>query len=540
MGSMKKKWIDIISFLLMAGIVICVNIIISKYFFRADFTEDKRYSLAPVTKDMLKEMSGKIYVEIFLDGALDPEYELLKKSIKEKLEEFDIYASGGVEYRFTDPAKIEDPKARNNFYNQLASKGLVPRYFLKEDGGKREEVIIVPGAFIYYGDREVPVLFMKDKKGVAPEEVVNQAVEGVEYELIAALRKVSNREPKNIAFVEGHGEAAAEEIKDVTSSLFEFYNVDRIKLSEKADLDTYEALIVASPESAFSEKDKYFLDQYLMRGGNVMFLLDQLNVYEDSLVNGVTYALPYELNLDDMLFKYGVRLNNTLIQDKMADVISVNSGVNDQLVTVKYPFYPLVYNFGTHPIVKNLNLVRSRFASTIDTVKADGVTKTPLLFTSDQSKVLNAPIQINLNDLRKDEETDFASKKLPIGWLLEGKFTSLYRYRPVPVEIAGRRDSSGTGRIIVVSDGDILNNGINSYYFSNNEFMINAVDYLTGEPIVDVRAKDVKIRPLDKARVHEGRVTWQVLNILVPVLLIIAFGVARYILRKKKFESFKS
>jgi len=551
---MKKKWINIVDYFLVIGIVACLNVLFAQYFFRIDLTEDNRYSLAPVTKDILRNLDEKVYVEVFLAGDMNPGYERLKKTIKEKLQEFKVYSNKGLEFRFVDPNQIADKKIRENFYTQLVKKGLHYRYYLEEKGGQKDEKIIFPGALIYYHEREIPVMFMKGKKMISPEEELNEAVEDVEFGLISGLRRVTAKKVKNIAFVEGHGAFDEDEVADISSSLFENYNVQRIHLSDSTALKPFSVLIIAGPKTAYSEPEKLKLDQYIMKGGSVLFLINALNVYKDSLANGVTYGLPYKLNLEDLLFTYGLRLNPTLIQDKYSGVIKVQTAADGQEQMLSYPFYPVIYNFSKNPIVKNLDAILTHFIGTIDTVKAENVKKTPLLFTSTDTRIYSSPVQINLNDLRKNVALNkFNAGSLTVGYLLEGNFTSLYKNRPLPIPVKDYLSVSKPAKILLVSDADIIKNDYDAqlkkpvplgfdvnmrYQFSNKDFLLNAIDYLAGEEIVNVRGKEIKMRPLDKEAVTEGRMEWRVINIIAPLVLLILFGILRYYYRKKKYSNF--
>ncbi len=550
---MKKKWIDIAEFGLVIGIIACLNILLSSNFFRLDLTEDKRYSVAPVTKKMLENLSEKVYVEVYLDGTMEPDYERLKKAIREKLQEFSVYADKGLEYRFFDPNSIEDKRIRENYFSQLVQKGIQYRYYLHEEGGKKEEKIIFPGAIIAYKGREVPVMFVKGKKVASQQDELNQAVEGVEFELISGLRKLSSGDVPSIAFIEGHGELTREQVEDISKDLSDFYDVNRIKLNDSVSLNQYATLIIAAPEKTYTEAEKLKLDQYVMNGGSLLMLIDPLNVYKDSLVNGVTYALPYQLNLEDLLFRYGVRINHSLVQDKYSGVMRVQTA-NEQSQVLSYPFYPVIYNFGRHPVVRNLDAVLTRFVSTIDTVKAEKVVKIPLLYTSANTKVIGAPIQIDLNSLRRESVPEsFQGGIQNVGYLLEGEFTSLYKNKPLPGPVSEFKESSVPARIIVISDGDLIRNEYDPvrkqslalgydlnmrYQFSNKELLINAIDYLAGQEIVNVRGKEIRLRPLDKEKIITGRFAMQVINIVMPVLLLILFGIVRFYIRKKKYSRF--
>ncbi len=549
---MKKKNADILEFLLLVGILLFVNIITSTFFVRWDFTEDSRYSISDASKQILSKTDDKIRIEVFLDGDLNPNYERLKKSIVEKLDEFKVYTNGNLEYKFTDPSKEENKEIRDRLYSQLAQRGITPKYFLEEKNGKKEEKYLFPGALISYKEKETPVMFLKGSKMLPEQEQLNQSVEGVEFELISAIRKLSNKEFKTLAVIEGHGEYAKEEILDLTNSLNENYAVERINLSTDSSLQRFEAVVIARPRYKWSEQDKFKLDQYIVNGGKAIFFMDATDVRKDSLKSGVTYSLSQDLNLDDLFFKFGVRVNQSLIQDLRCGVTRVETGLNGEVQMLNFPYYPVVYNYGKHPIVKNLDAIQTRFIGSIDTVKAVGISKTPLIFTSSNCKETAAPSEINLEALKKESNPDLYTKaNIPVAYLLEGNFTSLYKNRPSP--IAGKKvvAQQSSSKIIVVSDADIIRNefdpkrnipvplGYNvemRYLFSNKDFALNAFDYLMDEQIINARAKEITLRPLDKIAIKDNRLFWQFINLLLPVLTIILFGIVRFYLRKRKYE----
>jgi len=551
---MNLKKFDIIRFLLLIGIVVFINIIFSEHFFRLDLTQDKRYTISPSTKEKLKSLNEQVFVDVFLDGDLNPDYSRLRRSIKETLEEFKAYSGDKIVYRFTDPNAIEDKRLREQFYSQLIQKGIQYKYDLVQQGGAREEKIVFPSALISMGDKETPVMFLKGSKILPMDQQLNQSVEGVEYELMAAIRKLNNEITKSIAFIEGHGELSAGETGDISTALSEYYNVERTVITDSTKLSNYKALVIAGPTKPFSEKEKFILDQYVVKGGRILFFIDQLNLNRDSLVSGVTYGFSYNLGLEDLLFKYGVRINDDLIQDLNCALLKVEVP-GGQAEMVSWPYFPIFYNFGKQPVVKNLDAVIGRYVSSMDTVKAHGITKTPLIFTSKNSRLIKAPLPVDLNEARKNlDPKDFNAGMLPVAYLLEGKFESVYKNRPSP--IAGvqvvKQDSSG--KIIVVSDADFIRNEIDKtrnqpiplgydpdlkYLFSNKEFIMNAVDYLMDEPIVAAKGKEIQLRPLDKNKLAEEKTYWQVVNLVVPIVLLVVFGISRYYLRKRKYTSFR-
>jgi ABC-2 type transport system permease protein len=549
---MNRKIFDISEFVLLLGIIFFLNIIFSDHFFRIDLTEDERYTIAPVTKDILGNLNDVLFIEVYLEGELSPDYTRLQKAIREKLNELRLYSGGKIEYKFTDPNAIENKQVREQFFAQLIQKGIQYRYERIDEGGKVEEKLIFPSALISYHGKETAVSFMKGSKILPLDQQLNQAVEGIEYEMASSIRKLNSQVVKSLAFIEGHGEFSVENLADISSALSEFYNVARIKLTDSMNLAQYKTLILAGPVTAFQENEKFLLDQYVVNGGNLLVLADALNLNADSLMNGYTYAFPYNTGLDDLLFKFGVRLNVDLIEDLNCALIKVATGNNDQTETVNWPFYPILYNFGKHIIVKNLDALIAHYIGSIDTVKASGITKTPLIFTTANTKIIHAPAKLDLNETRKNTDPASFNKGIfCVSYLLEGSFESLYKNRPSPVKGAAVVTKNKTARIIVCSDSDLIKNETDRtgkkplplgydptirYEFANKDFLLHAVDFLMEEEIVNVRNKEIALRPLDKIRVNEDKLFWQTINLTVPAILILLFGIVRHILRKRKYE----
>jgi ABC-2 type transport system permease protein len=546
-----KKKNDILEYVFLISILIFVNIILSDNFFRLDFTQDKRYSISPVSQKVLGALEGDVYVEIFLDGDLSPEYERLKKSIKEKLDQFKAYSNNKLEYRFIDPAAEEDEQMRERGFTLIAQRGIKPKYFLEEKNGQKTEKFIFPGAIVSYKQNETPVQFLKGNKVQSDEEQLNQAVEGVEFELLKAIRKLSITEFKTIAIIDGHGEPNKENLEDVTSTLNEFYAVKRVRLDSLNSLSNVDMAMVVGPQLPYTEKEKFVLDQFIANGGKAIFVYDAIDIRTDSLKNGETFGLSKNVNLDDLLFKYGVRLNQTVLEDINCAKTVVQTGLNGEVQAINFPYYPVVYQFGTHPIVKNMDAVILRFAGSIDTVKSVGIKKSILIQTSNQTKETQVPFQIDLDALKKTPVPEtFVSGSKPVACLLEGTFTSLYKSRPSPFEgvlvVSGVKPS----KIVVCADIDMIRNDYDvkrnmpvplgydrdmRYIFSNKEFIMNAVDYLMEEDMLLVREKEVVMRPLDQQKIKNDKKYWQVVNILAPILIVMLYGIGRYVWRKKKY-----
>ncbi|MFM8744995.1 MAG: gliding motility-associated ABC transporter substrate-binding protein GldG, partial [Cytophagales bacterium] len=344
------------------------------------------------------------------------------------------------------------------------------------------------------------------------------------------------------------------------NALLEQYDVFKMDLSAKPNIGNYDALIIAKPRTEFSEPDKYKLDQYLMRGGKILFLLDRLDANMDSASSDNYFAFPYNLNLEDQLFRYGVRINPDLVQDRVSGkypVVVGNAGGRPQLMQLDWPFFPLINQYADHAITRNLDAAQTKFISSIDTVKATGVRKIPLFFSSPYSRKLLAPVKVGVNDLRKQiREGSFNAGAIPVAYLLEGKFTSLFtnRFAPGGVDTVGFVAKSLNTKLIVVADGDLARNDVNPrqsepqtlgydpftrYTFSNQDLLLNMVAYLTNENgLIAARNKEVKIRPLDKQKIRDERTYWQAVNILLPLIALALFGVVWTYARKKKYSSF--
>lgn len=546
-----KKKNDILEYIFLIAILVFVNIILSEHFFRLDFTQDKRYSISPVSQKVLGSLDGDVYVEIFLDGELSPDYERLKKSIKEKLDQFKAYSNNKLEYRFIDPSAEEDKQMRERGFTLIAQRGIKPKYFLEEKNGQKTEKFIFPGAIVSYKQNETPVQFLKGNKVQSDEEQLNQAVEGVEFELLKAIRKLSITEYKSIAIIEGHGEPAKENLEDITNSLNEFYAVQRIRLDSLNALKNFEMVMIIGPQTAYTEKEKFILDQFIANGGKAMFIYDAIDIRKDSLRNGETFGLSKNLNLDDMLFKYGVRMNQTVVEDMNCAKTVIQTGLNGEMQAVNFPYYPVVYQFSQHPIVKNMDAVVLRFAGSIDTVKAVGIKKTPLIQTSAQSKEIQVPFQIDLDALKNNPGPEtFNSGSKTVACLLEGSFASLYKSRPAPIEGIQAVSAVQPSKILVCADVDMIRNEYDvkrnipvplgydrdmRYIFSNKEFVMNAVDYLMEEELLLVREKEVVLRPLNAQKIKTDKKYWQIVNIGLPILLVLLYGIGRYMWRKKKY-----
>lgn len=537
--------------------VVLLNALASFYFFRLDLTEEKRYTIQPQTKVLLQSLEDELFVEVFLEGKeLNPEFRRLQKSIRETLDEFRIYSNNKVKFTFTDPLQATNERARNEYIADLNARGVSPRNVIETRNGERVEKFVFPGALVSYQGFETGVMLLRGSRA----QNINQSIEEIEFELANAIHKLSNTNRKRIGLLRGHGELDSLGFASFNNALLEQYDVFKVSLNRKAALTGYDLIIIAKPTESFSEADKYKLDQYIMHGGKVMFLLDRLDVDMNQVSQEDYLAFPYDLNLDDQLFKYGVRINPDLIQDRVSGRYPIVVGGDrnqPQIMQLEWPFFPLANQYAQHPVTRNLDATLFRFVSSIDTVKATGVIKTPLVYSSVYARKVMAPVKVTVNDLRRQMRDEaFTSGPIVMGYLLEGKFTSLYknRFAPEGVEATNFMEESLPTKLVVIADGDLARNDVNprdgnpqplgldpftQYTFSNQDLLLNTVAFMLDENgLIKARNKEVKVRPLDKIKIKNERTFWQVINLGLPVFVIIAFGFARAYWRRLKYSRF--
>jgi ABC-2 type transport system permease protein len=557
-----KRLGSLLIFLIGIMSVVVVNQLSARWFFRWDLTEEKRYTISAPTRELLGDLEEVVYVDVYLEGDFPAAFRRLQKAVRETLDEYKIYAGANLQYRFVNPSSAGSEKARNEFYQSLAQKGIRPTNVFDQAGGRKTQSLLFPGALIRYGNAEAAVNLLKGNKSAAPQEQLNQSIEGLEYELSSAIRKLARPRSRRIALLKGHGELDTLQTAGLTSVLLEHYQVYHVDLSKKEDLRGYDAIVLASPREAFSEADKYKIDQYIVRGGRGLFLIESMEVNLDSAGGAGTYAIPLELNLGDLFFRWGFRINQDYVIDLNASsypVVVGNLGDQPQVALMPWPFFPLLNRYADHPVVRNLDAIYARTLSTIDTVKAPQLRRIPLVFTSEYSRILPPPVRVSVNDLRAELQPEFfQAGPQAVVWLAEGRFTSLYRNRPLPAGVA-RSEFAGEGeegRIILSSDGDMARNDINpktgqpqelgfdpftNTHYANPEFLLNALNFLLEEDgLIRTRSKEVRIRPLDPVKTREQGLTWQLVNLLFPLGLIALFGIAKNAHRRRRYTRFKS
>lgn len=544
--------------------LIAINIIASFLYFRIDLTSEKRYSLSPATKNVLKNLDDYVYFQVFLDGNLSPSYKRLQKTIIETLDEFKAYNKRLIKYDLIDPAKGKDEATLRNYLKELEYRGLVPSidYEMSETG--TSENVVWPCAIVTYKGREIPINFIYSNIPGSKEELINDAIENTEYKLIDGIYRITLQEKSKVAFIKGHGELNVLEINDLALALQDYYIVSQIPINHQLKaLDEYKAIIIAAPDSTFDEMDKFIIDQYIMKGGRVLWLIDGALADMDSLQSkSDILAIPNDINLDDMLFNYGARVNKDLVMDYHSAQIPVKTGQvgnQPQFSLFNWYFFPTVANIKGHPIVRNINDIKFEFASSIDTIAKPGIRKTILLSSGNYSRLLNTPSIISLNFLRiKADRSFFNRSNIPMAVLLEGSFTSLYKDR-IPDTIAKDPDirfteTSKPNRMIIIGDGNVAKNqvvfrqgkyipyplGYDRYtgiMYGNREFLLNCVNYLLDEAdIISIRNRDINIRLLDKRKVEINLAIIRTINIVVPILLVCLAGVIIYFFRKRSYK----
>jgi len=554
-----RKLNNVLTFLIGVMIILNINLLLRNTVFRIDLTEEKRYTISNPTIQLLENLNDVVYFEVYLEGDFPAGFKRLQRAIRETLEEFRVYAGNNIQYRYINPSEVGQ-QGQQQLIQRLGNMGIQPTNLFANDGGERTEKLIFPGATVSFGDKQMGVMLLKGNKTADPQERLNQSVEGVEYELASVIKKLVEIDRKKVAIISGHGELDGPDIISAKNTLLESYDVFQVILERKKSLSGYDAIILAKPEKPFSENDIYKIDQFIMHGGKAIFLIDQLKVNMDSMGNDGTIGYPYDLNLTDMLFQYGIRMNNTFITDLNSGVYPVvtgNMGNQPQINLLPWPYFPIVNQFSDHPIVKNLDAIYLRFANIIDTVKAKGIKKTPLMYTSDYSRTVATPVHISLNDLKEELKPEFFNQgPIPVAYLLEGSFTSLYNNRILPERINSDEfvEQGMSTKIIICSDGDIFRNEINrrngqpydlgydpfiKNNFANGNFLENALSYLLDEHgLILSRSKEIKIRPLDKVRIENNKSFWQSLNIILPLVILLLFGLLKFYLRKRKYSRF--
>lgn len=556
---MIKKYSEqiIIALIALILITLCFSAI-----FRIDLSSDKRYSISDQTKRLLKSAEKTIDITVFLDGDLNPGFQRLKTSTRDMLEEMSVYAKKDIEVSFENPSKANNETERLKRYAELEAQGMTPTAIYERDKeGKAIQKIVFPWIKISSGEKTVYVNLLKNIRGNSGEENLNISIENLEFEITDGIRRVLNNEVTRIAFLEGHGELNEAETYSVSKILSRYFQIDRGVLADDATvLDGYRAVIIAHPSQAFSESDKYIIDQYIMRGGRVLWLLDGVKLAAENLsTTGISPAIELDLNLSDQLFKYGVRLAPVLLQDIQSVQVPVNiapQGAEPQFEPAPFYYAPLLLASYQHPITRNITEVKAAFASAIEPVGENKELKNHLLLaSSDNTHIVTTPATIEMSETPDPNDKNYFNEAyVPVAMLSEGIFQSNFANRMTPPNLkntAPLLQKSVATRQIFVADGDIIRNetngvasdsttlpaGFDRYMnrqFGNPDFIRNAVLYLTDEEgWLELRSRTLRLRLLNKNIVTEQRLFWQIINVATPVVLVLIAGLIYHRRRKR-------
>ena len=542
-------------------VLIVLNVLSHFFFKRFDLTQDKRYTLSETTLNIIKNVDSPLYIDVYLDGNFPPEFKRLQNETKQLLEEFSAYNSNIV-FQFKNP--IEKEVMRVEVMKEFYARGMQPLSITVEDKGKQSQEVVFPWAQATYGDKFTKVSLLKNLMGASTEEKVISSVQHLEFGFAEAITKITKEKQKKIAVIKGNGELIEPLIADFLTTVKESYYIGPFTLDSVANqpvqtlaaLKKYDLALIAKPTEAFSEAEKQVLDQFIMNGGKTLWLVDAVSADMDSMYNetGTILAHPRELNLTDLFFKYGIRMNPLLIKDEYATPIKIasgNQGSKTQLQQYNWKFSPFIYPTSTHPIVKNMEGIKFEFSSPIELLKND-VKKTVLLSSSEYSKTIGTPAPISLS-LINEETTpeEYAGKGLlPVAVMMEGKFKSAYQNRVLPFADKTFQSVGKETKMIVISDGDVIKNQFDkgmplelgfdkwtNQLYGNKEFLLNCVNYLLDDNgLINIRSKDVDLPLLNKEEVYANYTSAQLITVGLPILILAIFGFLFTYLRKKRYS----
>lgn len=557
-------------------VLVFANVISSYLFRRFDLTSEKRYTLSESTKDVLKGLDDQVLFRVYLEGDdLPAEYRRFRNDIKNMLDQFRAYSSN-VEYEFINPNAFKTEEEKMQLYQTLVKKGLVPIPIATEEEGVQKQQVVYPAMEVTYKGRETALqLQSAGLSSRSTEEVINTSVENLEYNFVTALHRLTRPVQARVGFLTGHNELDKIDIYDIQMSLVDDYKVENVYLNQNINALTgriqnvsdssvtvsnkYDVLVVPKPLETFSDKDLYVIDQFVMYGGKVLWLVDALDADLDSLQGKEqTFATRLPTNLEEMFFNYGVRINPDLLMDYRCRGIPM-MGNDNRMQLVPWYYFPTLVPNSDHPIVRNLDVLKTDFISSIDLID-NNIKKTVLLTTSDHVHIKNAPVNVQLADARIPvNEQLFNRSNLPVAVLLEGSFQSLFRNRLATAfmelsEIGYKSECEKPTQMIVVSDGDIIRNGVQNseqglyplplgydkytdVMFANKTFILNAINFLAGdEAMIDARPRNIAIRRLDVAKVKSQRGYYQFANIVYPVVLVLLIAAVVLCVRMLRYR----
>ncbi len=554
----KKSVIQIVSILI--GLFV-LNIVSNFTYARIDITKDQRYTLSASAKDIVKKADSPLIIDIFLKGQGFPsEFRRLQRETRQLLEEFSNQ-NNNIVFEFINP--LENEASRQQTIQVMTQRGLTPMQLEVKESGKTTQEVIFPWALASFNEQTVIIPLIKTKIGVSQQELVSNSIQHLEYAFADGFNKLLQPKSKKIAILKGNQQFEDRYIADFVKTLGEYYLIAPFTLDSIADsphktlsdLKDYDLVISAKPRASFSEEEKFTLDQFSMSGGKSLWLIDAVSMEKDSLYNqaGKNYAITRDLNLTDLFFSYGVRINPVMVATPYSAPITLamGEGSASQFQHLNWPYSPLAISDQNHPITNNLNMVRFDFANSIDTLK-NNVHKTILLQSAPLSKVEGTPREINLDIVTKpiDPKT-FNKGRQILAVLLEGQFNSAFANRVHPFQVKDFKTKSVATKMILIADGDVIKNDVSrsvpqelgfdrwtGKLYGNKEFLLNAVNYLLDDNgLINIRTKEIDVAFLNQEKIAEEKLLWQLLNLGLPIALLIIFGFVFNYLRKRKYAS---
>ena len=538
--------------------VTVINLLASFVYTRFDLTEDKRYTLSEPAVTVAKKFESPVIIDVLLDGNIPAEFSKLKSETVQLIESF-ASKNKNIKYNLVDP--LADEELAEQTIAELQGLGLQPANVTVEENGKVSNELVFPWAMVNYKDQTVKVPLLKNKLGATAEDRINNSVQQLEYAFADAFTKLNIGEKKSVAIIKGNGELDDMYIADYLTTIRDYYNIAAITLDSVASdpqsvlnqLKEFDLAVIAKPTQAFSDQEKYVLDQYMVNGGKSIWMIDQVSMEMDSIYagGGEAIAVPRDLNLKDLFFRYGVRINPVLVNDLYFTqiVLATGEGNDSQYNPLPWFYYPMVFSQNNHPINTNIEAVRFQFTSPMDILEND-YKKTVLLQSSPLSKTDGIPKIVSLEMINQQPNREnYTNGNLPLAVLIEGNFTSMYKNRVKPLKLQNTLEEGPENKMIVISDGDIVKNQLrngrplelgydkwtNSFY-GNKEFLVNSTNYLLDNTgLINIRNKKVTIPLLDVKKIAEQKTKWQLVNIGLPVILTILFGLFFGYYRKRKF-----
>ena len=538
------------SLLLLISLLI-INVCTQSIYKRIDVTEDHRFTLSETSKNLISRVNEPLFITVYLEGDFPSEFKRLQLETRQHLEELTA-ENALIKFKFETPDQQQDA---------LIKRGMMPSKLTVEESGKFSEAIIFPWAEISYGKKLSVVSLLPTAIVSSQDEQLQKAIENLEYSFSNAINSITQTAQKKVAVISGNGELEDIYLYSFLSEVAKKYRLGKITLDSVSTnpqetlkkISTFDLAIIAKPTQKFTAKEKFTLDQFITNGGKTLWMIDNVQADLDSLfTNGKMLAYPRDLNLTNLLFTYGVRINTTLIKDLYAAEIPLATGIignQPQFQNLEWLYHPLVRGNSNHAITKNISPVRLQFANSIDTLK-NNIKKTPLLVSSLLTRKIGTPNFIELASISdKVLEADYQSGKQLFAVLLEGDFNSAYKNRVKPFQTKRYKEQATNNKMILVADGDIIKNQIlkeqpfdlnkdkwTHQQFGNKDFLLNAVDYLLDDSgIIQLRNKTLQIKLLDKQKAFKERLFWQFLNVVLPLMILLIFGIVFKILRNRKY-----